>query len=74
MAGVEVVVGCVVDVDQDGVVAVWGLGAEGVALGDQGEEVVVDQAASGVGGQFAGVGEEILVVPGDHVVEGFDDV
>ncbi len=71
----EDVGGCVVDVEEDGVVlTVWILGVEaGAGAGGEGEEVGVLEAAAGVGGEGLAEGDESAAVPVDDAFEVLDD-
>lgn len=75
VAGVEEVLGGVVDVEEDGVEAAGGIfGVEaGGGSGRQREEIAVDEAAARVGGERRAERDEAAFVPFDDGGEGVDD-
>lgn len=75
MARVQEVAGRVVDVEEHGVETAAGLGGveSGGGVGGEGEEVAVDEAAAGIGGEAGAQRDEAAAVPIDDSFEGIDD-
>ena len=70
----EVVPGRVVDVDEDRVPQVRRTGCESLVARDDREEVAVNQMTPDIVRELGSEREEVILVPSDHLGEGFDDI